>query len=101
VIAILLGIAALCSLVSTFIGDHSLLFQELGAFLATAVAAVLLESAAELLDVLYDIRDRLPERLTIPVSPEVATPPPEIAQPQPVNLERIPVTLHNRHERRS
>jgi hypothetical protein len=86
VIAILLGIAALCSLVSTFIGDRSLLFEELGAFIGTAIAAVLFESAAELLDVLYDIRDRLPERLTIPVSPESATPPPEIAEPQTMTV---------------
>jgi hypothetical protein len=72
-IAILFGIAALSSLVSTFIGDHSLLIQELGAFVAAAIAAVLFEAAAELLDVLYEIRDRIPERVAKAVSSEATT----------------------------
>jgi hypothetical protein len=84
-LAILFGIAALCSLVSTFIVDRSLLLQELGAFIAAAVAAVLFESFAELLDVLYDIKDRLPERLVIPVSPDSARTESEIAPPQPAS----------------
>jgi hypothetical protein len=86
VIAILFGIAALCSLVSTFIGDRSLLFQELGAFIGAAIAAVLFESAAELLDVLYDIRDRMPEQVANTVSSETApVSPRDAAQVQPAD----------------
>jgi hypothetical protein len=86
VLAILFGIAAVCSLVSTFIGDRSLLLQELGAFIGAAIAAVLFESAAELLDVLYDIRDRMPEQVANTVSSE-ATPvsPRDAAQAQPAD----------------
>jgi hypothetical protein len=84
-IAILFGIAAICSLVSTFVVDHSLLFEALGAFIAAAITAVLFEAAAELLDVLYEIRDRLPAALVTTVLPEVNAPPPEIAQPRPAN----------------
>jgi hypothetical protein len=85
VIAILFGIAALCSLVSTFIGDRSLLFQELGAFIGAAIAAVLFESAAELLDVLYDIRDRMPEQVATVSSEATAVSPPDAAQAQPAD----------------
>jgi hypothetical protein len=81
----LFGIAALCSLVSTFIVDRSLLLQELGAFIAAVVAAVLFEAFAELLDVLYDIKDRLPEQLVIPMSPDNARTESEIARPQPAS----------------
>jgi hypothetical protein len=86
VIAILFGIAAVCSLVSTFIGDRSLLLQELGAFIGAAIAAVLFESAAELLDVLYDIRDRMPEQVGNTVSSEATSVSPrDAAQAQPAD----------------
>jgi hypothetical protein len=75
-ISILLGIGAVCSLVGTFIVDRSQLLEALGAFVATAITAVLFEAAAELLDVLYEIRDRLP-------MPPTATAPSDTAQPQP------------------
>jgi hypothetical protein len=85
-IAILFGIAAVCSLVSTFIWDRSLLIQELGAFIGAAIAAVLFESAAELLDVLYDIRDRMPEQVTNTVSSEATSVSPrDAAQAQPAD----------------
>ena len=83
--AILFGIAALRSLVSTFIVDRSLLLQKLGAFIAAVVAAVLFEAFAELLDVLYDIKDRLPQQLIIPVSPNSARTGSEIARPHPAS----------------
>jgi hypothetical protein len=85
-IAILFGIAALSSLVSTFIGDHSLLIQELGAFVAAAIATVLFESAAELLDVLYEIRDRIPERVANTVSSEATAVSPRDTQAQHPDL---------------
>jgi hypothetical protein len=76
-ISILLGIGAVCSLVGTLIVDHSLLLEALGAFVATAITAVLFEAAAELLDVLYEIRDRLP------MPPAATAPPSDNAQQQP------------------
>ena len=75
-ISILLGIGAVASLAGTFIVDRSQLLEALAAFIATAITAVLFEAASELLDVLYQIRDRLP-------MPLAATAPlPDTAQPQ-------------------
>jgi hypothetical protein len=84
-ISILLGIGAICSLIATFIVDHSQLLEALGTFIATAITAVLFEAASELLDVLYQIRDRLPIPAATDLPPVTAGPVPGITQPHPAD----------------